>query len=200
MSPQGDSRDTRHLETVAVHAGRVADSATGAVMPPIHLSTTFERNADGTYTDGFVYTRSENPNRRALEALSGRIGGRCGGGGLCVGPSRDHERAAGAGRGRPCDRAGRHLLRYAQTGARAIRALGLAGDYRRYDGSGASACGAAPQHAADLGGDALQPFAQDYRYCRGGRDCPRCRCALVWWTIPGRRRWGNARCCWAQTW
>ncbi|MCB0048264.1 MAG: PLP-dependent transferase, partial [Caldilinea sp.] len=39
----------------------------GAVMPPIHLSTTFERAADGSYTDGYVYTRSENPNRRALE-------------------------------------------------------------------------------------------------------------------------------------
>ena len=58
---------TEHLETLAVHAGRRPDPATGAVMPPIHLSTTFERAADGTYTDGFVYTRSENPNRRALE-------------------------------------------------------------------------------------------------------------------------------------
>ena len=56
-----------HIETLAVHAGRRPDPATGAVMPPIHLSTTFERQADGSYTEGFVYTRSENPNRRALE-------------------------------------------------------------------------------------------------------------------------------------
>ncbi len=56
-----------HIETVAVHAGRAIDLGTGAVMPPIHLSTTFERQPDGGYTDGFVYTRSENPNRRALE-------------------------------------------------------------------------------------------------------------------------------------
>lgn len=61
------SSSTEHLETLAVHAGRRPDPATGAVMPPIHLSTTFERAADGSYTDGFVYTRSENPNRRALE-------------------------------------------------------------------------------------------------------------------------------------
>lgn len=56
-----------HIETLAVHAGRRVDPATGAVMPPIHLSTTFERKPDGSYTDGYVYTRSENPNRRTLE-------------------------------------------------------------------------------------------------------------------------------------
>ena len=50
-----------HLETMAVHAGREIDLGTGAVMPPIHLSTTFERQADGGYTDGFVYSRSEHP-------------------------------------------------------------------------------------------------------------------------------------------
>jgi cystathionine gamma-synthase len=37
-------------------------------MPPIHLSTTFERNADGGYPAGYVYGRSDNPNRRTLEA------------------------------------------------------------------------------------------------------------------------------------
>ncbi len=58
---------TPQVETVAVHAGAHVDPATGAVTPPIHLSTTFERAADGAYTDGFVYGRSDNPNRRALE-------------------------------------------------------------------------------------------------------------------------------------
>jgi len=33
------------METKAVHAGRRVDPATGAVTPPIHLSTTFERDA-----------------------------------------------------------------------------------------------------------------------------------------------------------
>lgn len=56
-----------HIETLAVHAGRKVDPATGAVMTPIHLSTTFERRPDGGYTDGFVYIREGNPNRRALE-------------------------------------------------------------------------------------------------------------------------------------
>ena len=56
-----------HVETVAVHAGRSHDDPTGAVMPPIQLSTTFERSADGSYPTKYVYTRSENPNRIALE-------------------------------------------------------------------------------------------------------------------------------------
>jgi cystathionine gamma-synthase len=56
-----------HLETLAVHAGHDIDPGSGAVMPPINLSTTFERNAEGGYPSGFVYARSDNPNRRALE-------------------------------------------------------------------------------------------------------------------------------------
>ncbi len=55
------------IETAAVHAGRTIDAATGAVTPPIHLSTTFERGADGEYPRGFSYSREDNPNRHALE-------------------------------------------------------------------------------------------------------------------------------------
>ena len=55
------------METKAVHAGRGVDPATGAVTPPIHLSTTFERDADGGYPRGYEYTRESNPNRDALE-------------------------------------------------------------------------------------------------------------------------------------
>ena len=56
-----------HIETLAVHAGHHIDPHSRAVMPPIHLSSTFERNADGSYASGFVYSRSDNPNRQALE-------------------------------------------------------------------------------------------------------------------------------------
>jgi len=55
------------FETKAVHAGREIDPTTGAVTAPIHLSTTYERSADGSYTDGFMYSRGDNPNRRSLE-------------------------------------------------------------------------------------------------------------------------------------
>ena len=63
------------IETLAVHAGRAPDPATGAVREPIQLSTTFERDADGSYPHGHNYSRTSNPNRgsleRAIAALEG---------------------------------------------------------------------------------------------------------------------------------
>ncbi len=56
-------------ETIAAQAAHHPDPATGAVAPPIYLSTTFERDPDGEYSRGFVYSRSDNPNRRSLEHL-----------------------------------------------------------------------------------------------------------------------------------
>jgi cystathionine gamma-synthase len=55
------------FETLAVHAGHRPDPATGAVTPPIQLSTTFERAPDGSFPSGYVYGRDANPNRRSLE-------------------------------------------------------------------------------------------------------------------------------------
>ena len=55
------------IETLAVHAGHTIDPATGAVAAPIYLSTTYERDIEGTYSRGFMYTRNNNPNRQALE-------------------------------------------------------------------------------------------------------------------------------------
>lgn len=69
-------RDSQlHPETIAVHAGRRIDSATGAVAAPIHLSTTFQRAEDGTFPSGFNYSRSDNPNRAALEEALAEIEG-----------------------------------------------------------------------------------------------------------------------------
>ncbi|MCL4878084.1 MAG: PLP-dependent transferase [Anaerolineae bacterium] len=56
------------IETNAIHAGHEPDPASGAIVPPIHLTTTYEREADGTYPHGFTYSRTSNPNRAALEA------------------------------------------------------------------------------------------------------------------------------------
>lgn len=64
-----------HIETLAIHAGHTPDPATGAVMSPIHLSTTFERAADGSYPSGYVYTRTANPNRHELEAALAALEG-----------------------------------------------------------------------------------------------------------------------------
>jgi len=64
-----------HIETLAVHAGASIDPKTGAVTPPIHLSTTFERATDGSFPSGFVYTRSGNPTRQALETCLAELEG-----------------------------------------------------------------------------------------------------------------------------
>jgi cystathionine gamma-synthase len=63
------------IETLAVHAGHATDPATGAVAPPIHLSSTFERDADGGYRGGHVYGRTSNPNRQALESALAQLEG-----------------------------------------------------------------------------------------------------------------------------
>ena len=63
------------LETLAIHAGRHVDLVTGAVTPPIHLSTTFERDKDGGYARGFSYTRGNNPNRKMLEECLAKLEG-----------------------------------------------------------------------------------------------------------------------------
>lgn len=55
------------IETEAIHLGHDIDPQTGAIAPPIYLSTTFEREPDGSYPKGYIYTRWDNPNRNNLE-------------------------------------------------------------------------------------------------------------------------------------
>lgn len=70
--------DAYHLQTRAVHAGRIIDPGTGALAPPIHLSTTYERERDGSYPRGFAYSTFNNPNRQWLEeAIANLDGGAC---------------------------------------------------------------------------------------------------------------------------
>ena len=62
-------RDTEEgwgFETRALHIGQEPDPTTGAVVPPLSLSTTFAQAAVGDHK-GFEYSRSGNPTRRALE-------------------------------------------------------------------------------------------------------------------------------------
>ena len=63
------------IETLAVHAGRRVDPSTGAVATPIHLSTTFERDPDGSYPRGHLYARNSNPTREALESCLAALEG-----------------------------------------------------------------------------------------------------------------------------
>ncbi len=51
------------FSTRAVHKGRGFAGTTGAVMPPVFMTSTFQKDNP----DGFDYTRSGNPNFRLLE-------------------------------------------------------------------------------------------------------------------------------------
>jgi cystathionine gamma-synthase len=52
-----------------------ADAATGAIVPPIHLSTTFERDEDLGYSRGHLYQRWGNPTRGLLEESLAKLEG-----------------------------------------------------------------------------------------------------------------------------
>src|SRR5580692_2157939 len=62
------------LATRAVHVGQGPDPATGAVVAPIHLSTTFVHASPGVH-QGYEYSRSGNPTRSNLEACLASLEG-----------------------------------------------------------------------------------------------------------------------------
>jgi cystathionine gamma-lyase len=65
----------RHgLATRALHVGQGPDPATGAVVVPIHLATTFAQESPGRHR-GFEYSRSGNPTRANLEACLASLEG-----------------------------------------------------------------------------------------------------------------------------
>ena len=64
----------RGFETRAVHAGQDPDPATGAVVPPISLATTFAQSQVGEHR-GYEYGRTGNPTRAGLEAAVASLEG-----------------------------------------------------------------------------------------------------------------------------
>ncbi|MFO0562216.1 MAG: PLP-dependent aspartate aminotransferase family protein [Polyangiales bacterium] len=62
------------LDTLAVHAGQHPDPTSGAVMPPIVLSSTFAQEGPGVHK-GYEYSRSGNPTRNTLEACIAALEG-----------------------------------------------------------------------------------------------------------------------------
>ncbi len=71
---QGAQHSQLSIDTLAVHAGQSPDPATGAVMAPIVLSSTFAQRAPGEH-QGYEYGRSGNPTRGALEACIAALEG-----------------------------------------------------------------------------------------------------------------------------
>ena len=63
------------LNTRCVHAAHEPDRAVGALAEPIYLTTTFERDTDGSYSRGYRYSREGSPNRTALESCMASLEG-----------------------------------------------------------------------------------------------------------------------------
>lgn len=65
------------FRTRAVHVGQDRDPATGAIVPPIHVASTFVQHEVGVWRE-FDYSRSGNPTRKALETALASLEGGCG--------------------------------------------------------------------------------------------------------------------------
>jgi len=57
----------KKFNSKVIHSGHEADESTGAVMPPIHLSSTFKQKSPGDFK--YEYARTGNPTRDILEKL-----------------------------------------------------------------------------------------------------------------------------------
>jgi Cystathionine beta-lyases/cystathionine gamma-synthases len=61
----------KKFNTKVIHSGHGPDKETGAVMPPIHLSSTFKQMEPGNFE--YEYARTKNPSRDVLEKLLAQI-------------------------------------------------------------------------------------------------------------------------------
>jgi cystathionine gamma-synthase len=62
-------------ETLAAQALGFIDAENGALVPPIHNATTFERPPGGIVGPGYNYTRTDNPTYAQVESLLARLEG-----------------------------------------------------------------------------------------------------------------------------
>lgn len=64
-----------HFETISVKSTQPQLDKITPVSMPVYLSTTYERNPDGSYNDDYIYSRADNPNRRILESSLAQLEG-----------------------------------------------------------------------------------------------------------------------------
>jgi cystathionine gamma-synthase len=63
------------FETRAITAGQAFDPTTGAVVPPVYLTTTFVQDGIGGFRNGYEYARGGNPTRDSLQELLASLEG-----------------------------------------------------------------------------------------------------------------------------
>ncbi len=63
------------FSTRAIHAGQEPDAGTGAVIPPIHVTSTYAQDGIGNMRAGYEYSRGGNPTRDGLQTLLADLDG-----------------------------------------------------------------------------------------------------------------------------
>jgi len=63
------------FSTRAIHAGQEFDPTTGAVVPPIYMTSTFVQDGIGGFRGGYEYARGGNPTRDSLQELLASLEG-----------------------------------------------------------------------------------------------------------------------------
>lgn len=69
MAKQLKSSPALSKRTLTAQALGKVDEATRAIVPPIHIATTYLRDPDNAYSSGFVYGRPDNQTVRDAEAI-----------------------------------------------------------------------------------------------------------------------------------
>lgn len=72
--PRAASYGDTNLDTLVIHAGQHADPSTGAIIPPVYMTSTYVQDRVGQHK-GYDYSRTDNPTRHALEVQLAAIEG-----------------------------------------------------------------------------------------------------------------------------
>lgn len=66
--PEGEAAEAAEgFATLAIHAGQEFEPVTGAVVPPVHFSSTYAQDGIGGLRSGYEYGRGTNPTRNSLQ-------------------------------------------------------------------------------------------------------------------------------------
>jgi cystathionine gamma-synthase len=73
--PENSEPSVEGFSTRAIHAGQEFDPTTGAVVPPVYLTSTFVQDGIGGFRGGYEYARGGNPTRSSLQTLLASLEG-----------------------------------------------------------------------------------------------------------------------------
>jgi cystathionine gamma-synthase len=74
MMPNNQPKNWKS-RTIAAQALGAVDAATMAVVPPVHVATTFVRDPDNQYRAGYAYGRPDNATVRQTEGVIAALEG-----------------------------------------------------------------------------------------------------------------------------